>query len=200
MSTPATYLEYSDREHRYFADGKELRSVTQVLDAAGLISQFCKDDEAAARGTEVHRLCALDDEHRLDLRTVPVQLRGYLRAWRKYRQDTGFKPYLIEHRVDCLEYGYSGRFDRLGYTPGGIGTVLDIKTSKSGAVPAYARLQLVAYGLAYDHRRVFERTAVSLRPGGKYNCRNYSIADYFIDRAEWLSILKTTKEQNNGHS
>jgi hypothetical protein len=58
MSTPATYLEYSDREHRYFADGKELRSVTQVLDAAGLISQFCKDDEAAARGTEVHRLCA----------------------------------------------------------------------------------------------------------------------------------------------
>lgn len=200
MSARPAYLEYSDREHRYFADGREMPSVTQVLDAAGLISQFCKDDEAAARGTEVHRLTAFDDVKPLDLRTVPTGLRGYLRAWRKYRRDTGFTPYLIERRVDSREHGYSGRFDRLGYTPGSLGIVLDIKTSKTGAVPEYARLQLVAYGLAYDPTRIFERIAVSLRPNGSYNTKPYPITAYFIDRAEWLSILENVKEKNNGLS
>jgi hypothetical protein len=115
--TSTAYLEYSDVEHRYFADGKEFRSVTQILDAAGKISPFCKDEEARTRGSRVHEFTALDDETTLDLRKVPASLRGYLRAWRKYRQDTGFHPVLIEHRIDCLDYKYSGRFDRFGWRP-----------------------------------------------------------------------------------
>ena len=58
------FLEYSDREHAYYVDGRELPSVTTILDRAGLISRFCKDDLAAARGTEVHRLCAKYDTDR----------------------------------------------------------------------------------------------------------------------------------------
>jgi hypothetical protein len=198
MSAPA-FLEYSDEQHRYFADGRELKSVTQILDAAGMISPYCKDEEARFRGTKVHEYCAIDDETPIDLRTIPAKFRGYLRAWRMFRRDTGFTPSLIEHRVDCVDHGYSGRFDRLGYTPGSIGTVLDIKTSKTGAVPDYARLQLVAYGFAFDRQRVFARTAVSLKPDGTYNSRNYPITDYFIDRAEWLSTVKTQQEKSNGH-
>jgi hypothetical protein len=202
-TAPATFLEYSDREHRYFADGREFRSVTQILNAAGLISPYCRDEEARDRGVDVHALTALDDglEIPLDLRRVPPRLRGYLKAWRQYRADTGFTPTMIEYRVDCLEFRYSGRFDRLGTFPGqSLPTIIDLKTAKSGAVPKYARLQLVAYGYALDPKKLFGRITVSLRPDGRYNSQPYPIADYQSDKAEWLQMVRNTEEGKNGHS
>lgn len=200
-----TYLEYSDVEHRYFADGRELPSVTQILDQAGLISPYCKDEEARFRGTQVHEFCAVDDVNRLDFRKVPAEYRGYIMAWRKYRKDTGFTPELIEQRVDCLEFGYSGRFDRYGLRPLRGGTafqrvIIDLKTSKTGAVPDYARLQLAAYNFAFLPLMPIERIAVSLRPDGRYNCKIFPITDFLRDKAEWLSLVIKTKEQTNGNS
>lgn len=195
------YLEYSEAEHRYFADGRELMSVTQILDADGRISQFCRDEEARERGTKVHELCAIDDVSPLDMRKVPAHLRGYLKAWRKYRAVTGFEPTLIEHRIDCLQYGYAGRFDRLGVLPDQtLPVMLDIKTSKSGAIPDYARLQLVAYGHALDEKKIFLRIAVSLRPNGTYNTKPYTFATYQQDRAEWLDTVLRIRETKDGHS
>jgi hypothetical protein len=201
MTTPATFLEYSGSEHRYFADGRELPSVTQILDAAGMVSPFCKDEEARSRGSQVHEFCAIDDVTPLDLRKVPASLRGYLKAWRRYRIDTGFMPTLIEHRVDSLAVGYSGRFDRLGTMPGQtILTLLDIKTSKTGTIADYVRLQLAAYAMAYQDTTVFDRKTVSLMPNGRYNTKTYGFSSHFSDRAEWLEILRNYKEKNNGHS
>lgn len=196
----ATFLEYSDAEHRYFTNGKEMPSVTQILDAAGLISPFCRDEEARYRGSKVHEFCAVDDVTRLDFRKVPVDLRGYLRAWRRYRLDTGFTPHLIEHRVDCSNYGYAGRFDRFGVIPGkALPVLLDIKTSKTGAIAGYVRLQLAAYSLAFSANKVFYRTAVSLMPNGRYSSMTYPVATHSSDRAEWLQILRQTQEKTNGH-
>lgn len=193
------FTEYSDAEHRYFVDGRELPSVTQILDASGLISSFCKDEEARFRGSKVHELCAVDDVTPLDLRTVPASLRGYVRAWRRYRADAGFMPTLIEHRVDDIKHGFCGRFDRLGIRrEQSLLTIIDLKTSKSGAVPDYARLQLAAYALAYDATKVFERIAVALKPDGSYNCRIYPLFNHHADRAEWLGLVKKQKE-SNGH-
>lgn len=192
------YLEYSDATHRYFADGKELPSVTQILDLAGQISAYCRDEEARYRGTKVHEYCAIDDVAPLDLRTVPREFRRYLKAWRKFRQDTGFRPSLIEARVDCLEYGYSGRLDRFGlFDTSTFPTILDIKTSKTGAIPDYGRLQTVAYGFALKPTSVFGRIVVSLKPDGNYNTKPYPITTYTADRAEWLSLVQKHKEQIN---
>jgi hypothetical protein len=196
----SSFLEYSDAEHRYFADGKEIPSVTQILDASGMISQFCRDEEARDRGTRVHEFTATDDVKPVDLRTVPASLRGYLRAWRAYRRDSGFTPTLIEHRVDSAESGYSGRFDRIGFLPSySMAVLMDLKTSKTGVIPEYARLQLSAYAHAFDPVRIFIRVAVSLRPDGRYNSKMYPTASHYIDRAEWLGLLHKYKE-NNGHS
>lgn len=193
------FLEYSEPEHAYYNSGRQLPSVTTVLDRAGLISQFCKDDEAAARGTEVHRLCAKYDidYSRLDMRTVPKDLRGYVDAWIQYRRDTGFIPALIEHRVDSLEHGYAGRLDRVGVSNGNkLLTMLDIKTAKSGAIADYVRLQLVAYAVALEPDKVFHRVCVSLRPDGRYNTKPYPIPTFYADRAEWLGILRKVKGEN----
>lgn len=196
--TAAAFLEYSDAEHRYYADGREMPSVTTILDAAGMISGFCKDEQARYRGSRVHEFTAIDDVTPLDLRKVPVDLKGYVKAWRKYRKDSGFMPTLIEHRVDSLEYGYSGRFDRLGIRANQtLLTLLDIKTSKTGAIADYPRLQTAAYALAYDPAKVFERMTVSLRPDGVYNCRIYPIWKHHADRAEWLGILRKVKQEKN---
>lgn len=194
--TAPAFLEYSDAEHRYFADGKEMPSVTTILDAAGLISSFCKDEEARYRGSKVHEFTATDDVAPLDLRKVPVDLRGYLKAWRAYRLVSGFMPALIEHRVDSIQYGYSGRFDRLGIRNGQpLLTLLDIKTSKTGAIAQYVRFQLAAYALAHDPHKVFDRMAVSLKPDGTYNCHCYTAGSYLADRAEWLQILGKVKQE-----
>lgn len=194
------YLEYSDGEHRYFADGIELISVTQILDLAGKVSPYCRDEEARYRGTKVHELCAQDDVEWLDFRTVPAEYRGYIKAWRNYVRDAGFRAQLIEQRLDCLDYGYSGRVDRIGtrlsletYKPQEV--IIDIKTSKGGSVPDYARLQLAAYAYAYDRNRLFERIAVSLRPDGRYNCKVYPTTQFYMDKIEFLTLAKNVKEQ-----
>lgn len=203
LLAPAKFIEYDDNAHAYYVDGRKFQSVTQILDAAGFISPFCKDEEARERGTRVHAYTAIDDIEQIDLRKMPDQYRGYIRAWRRYRSETGFTPTLIEHRVDCEEFRYAGRFDRLGKYPGSLQTIIDIKTSKVGAIPKYARLQLVAYGYAMNPTRIFERITVSLKPDGTYNTMPYSLDTYQVDRAEWLSIVRSTqleKEDTNGHS
>ncbi len=188
-------LEYSDKRHKYYADGRELISVTQVLSEAGLVSTFCMQEEAAWRGSEVHRLCAEDDNDGVDLRKVPKQFRGYLRAWRKYRQDSGFEPVLIEQRIDDHRNGYAGRLDRVGYRRGqSISTILDIKTTKSGAIADYVRFQLVAYGNALKPNHMFERIAVALKPNGTYNVKVYRQEDFRADLVRFLEMLRMVKE------
>lgn len=189
------YLEFDEQDHRYFADGIELPSVTQVLDAAGHISQFCKDDQARWRGVSVHALAAEDDKTHLDLRTVPVELRGYLRAWRKYKMESGFQVEQIEKRVDS-PVGYSGRLDRTGFLPQSkLLFILDLKTSKSGAVASYVKYQLAAYAFAENPRSIFNRVAVALMPDGNYRCKVYQIEDLQIDIAEFLTMVKNYGKQ-----
>lgn len=195
------HLEYSDKHHKYYADGREMISVTQVLNAAGLVNKFCMQEEAAWRGSEVHRLCAEDDGQGLDLRKVPKQFRGYLRAWRQYRIDSGFSPVLIEQRIDDHRNGYAGRLDRVGYRHGqAISTVLDIKTTKTGAIADYVRFQLVAYGHALRPNHLFERIAVALKPNGTYNVKVFGQLDFKNDLVKFLEMLRTVKEKGHANS
>lgn len=189
------FLEYSDSEHRYFADGREVLSVTQVLNLAGLVSPFCMQEEARWRGSEVHRLCAVSDGEGLDLRTVPSKLRGYIRAWQQYRKDTGFEPTLIEQRIDDHVHHYSGRLDRVGTRRGQTSlTIIDLKT---GAVPDYAKYQLAAYAHGLRPNHVFERIGVQLKPDGKYSSKVFSQMDFNADLAKFLQMLRTVKEDMN---
>lgn len=189
-------LEFDAKRHKYYADGREMPSVTQILQANGLISPHAIDEAAAWRGSEVHRLCYEDDINVVDLRKTDIPYRGYLRAWRKFRQDAGFVPKLIEHRVDSMQFGYSGRLDRVGNRPGQrLRVMLDIKTNKQGQVGDYVRYQLAAYALALEPAAIFERIAVVLKPDGNYNTRIFSVADFGLDRAKWVEYVTKFKAQ-----
>jgi hypothetical protein len=202
-----SFLEYSDRDHKYYADGRLRLSVTQILNKAGMISEYCRDAEAQWRGSEVHELCAVDDDPLspgVDLRKVDPRLRGYIRAWRLYRRDSGFMCEAggIERRVDAQGHGYAGRLDRVGFRPTSDPlkfqqVILDIKTSKTGTVADYVRYQLVAYAWAYKPGHIFERIAVALRPDGQYRCKVFPMHEFQADLAKWFSILNSVKGENN---
>lgn len=198
------YTEYDDPSHKYYVDGREFLSVTTILDLAGFVSPYARDEVARERGIAVHRLTAEEDGRRkanctfFDLRQVRTEWRGYMRAWRKYREESGFMPELIEHRIDCHEAEYAGRIDRFGVRPTRDPlkfqqVVLDIKTSTTGAVADYVKFQLAAYGNALEKGKAFERIAVALKPDGTYNCRIFPLHDYFRDVAEFLQISKRVK-------
>lgn len=202
MSAAAPYLEYSDHLHRYYVSGREIPSVTQILNRAGLVSQYCIDGEAQWRGSEVHRLCAEEDANgeQLDLRRIDPRLRGYIRGWRLYKQESGFLSVAIEERVDDPGGQYCGRLDRAGVRMDAKGEtipmIVDLKTSKTGSVADYVRYQLVAYAAAFQPGHIFERVAVALKPDGRYNCRVYSTKDFQTDLHKWFHILGSVKESN----
>lgn len=190
MSEP--FLEYSESRHQYYVDGVEYRSVTKILDDAGLITSFCKDEAARERGIAVHSMCEIYD------RTGEVVESGhgeYLKAWQSFRGLAGFEPSLIEERVYDHVFMYAGRLDRYGIISGmATPAVVDIKTSVSGAAPAYVRYQLAAYAHALQPFHKFQgcrRLVVCLRPNGRFKMTEFPMTEYQQDLARFLEMART---------
>lgn len=183
------FFEFDEHNHQYYINGEQFTSVTQVLDKAGFVPEFCKAIESRMRGTAVHQYCAEDDVKRVDLRTVQPDLRGYIRAWRIFRSQTGFLPELIEHRVYSKEWGYAGTLDRTGYLYG-LEIIIDIKTSTTGAASNAARLQTAAYGYALNPKKLYNRAVVALKSDAKYNIVFYEMREYRADVAEFLELVR----------
>lgn len=176
--------------HAYKVNGIEFPSVTQVLDRAGLSANWGDADDLA-RGVFVHEACHFDDEKDYDLRTAPRALKGYVRAWRKWKRDTGFKIRMIEQRVWSATYSYCGTLDREGELPGKLlPCIVDLKSNKSGAVPSSVRYQMAAYGFALNPGLIFWRVAVILKPDGSYNTALYSPDSWTADLGVFLNAVK----------
>ena len=94
----------------------------------------------------------------------------------------------LEEPVADLALGYAGTPDRWG-TLDGEPVVVDLKT---GAVPGWAPLQLVAYArLALDDTRVSRRRrlVVQLLPTGRYSVREYPLVNFGRDERVFLAAL-----------
>lgn len=126
--------------HTYRLDGRPIRSVTQILNDAGIVDTTYFTPEAALRGKYVHEATQYHDEGTLDPSTVDPAIQPYLQGWIQFRALTGFKPALIEAKIwhSC---GYAGTLDRAGWLNGRF-VLLDIK---SGAVAAWTALQTSGY-------------------------------------------------------
>jgi hypothetical protein len=93
----------------------------------------------------------------------------------------------IETPAADLALGYAGTVDRWGTLQGDL-VVVDLKT---GTVPPWAPLQLVAYarlpldGQALRRRRL----VVHLLPTGRYALREYPVVNFGRDERIFLSAL-----------
>ena len=166
--------------------------VTEVLQRAGVIKGTgFFTEEARWRGSAVHQALEYDDQGDLDPATVDADLWGYVNAWRRFKQETGFKPRLIEHEVIHQTLGYIGHLDREGPLRAQP-TIVDMKT---GAIGEWVRLQTVAYGYGLDSKQHFGRVAVRLNANGTYNCRSWPVSLYGRDLHEWITLLRTVQDE-----
>lgn len=185
MSATFTFEEL---RHIYTTDkGEIVPSVSQVLALAGIsdVSGIPAHilDRASAIGTAVHQACEYLDHNDLDLDSLDPLIVGYVVGYQKFKEDTGFIPELIEHRMITKQGGiaYGMCVDRTG-TIKNSKVLLDIKTS---AKPQSSwAIQTAAYECALDGVR--ERLVVQVTKDGKYSKILFtSNADYVV----WQSAL-----------
>lgn len=186
--------EYSD-EH-----GKIYPSVTQVLKAGGVFNGYAgiSDEQRAAAmdlGTRVHWMLQLYDEGALNVRKLKKPMRGYLKAWRTWKQYSGFIVAGIEQRF-ISPLGYAGTVDRHGYIMHPhIPVMLDIKT---GAIPDWVKIQLAAYvrGLFPDAPFV-RRITFNPAADGTYKIKEHPPASLAVDFAKFTEALRRMNDNGS---
>lgn len=183
-------LEFDEATHTYTLDGARVPSVTQVLDRLGTYAGIPADVLArkAEIGDAVHYATELHDRDELDAATVPDEIAGYLIAWLKFRDQTGFEPEFIEQRVFSSTFRYAGTCDRIGTFSALRGVkpaeyaLIDLKCTYR-ILPAVGA-QLAAYRHAWNESanralQVRRRFAVLLKSDGTYRLEECA------DQSDW---------------
>lgn len=180
-------------------------SVTQVMKAEGLI---CFDgipehilDRKRRLGTLVHKAAELYDNDTISGFDIPEEVDDYLRGYITFRNDCGFTPELVEHRMLAEYYGmkYGMTLDRRGAIDG-VDHVIELKCGAAEDAAWGVQLAAYAVGLNEGSRRppTLQRAVVQL---GSQFPRGYKVWPY-DDPAEyqvWVSSLSNTLwKQNKG--
>jgi hypothetical protein len=176
---------------QYMVAGQRVPSVTEALDLAGLVdfSDVPPDrlEWARARGQDIHGWTAIIDEGYAGDESPPWDITGYVDAYLRFKNESGFAPELIEHVVINETYHYAGQLDRTGKL-NGKKALVDIKAvAKVG--PATS-LQTKAYALCLDEPH--NRYALQLKPDGTYRLHSYPLKGRTesVDRDDWYAALR----------
>lgn len=199
MTTVAPAVQFDASSHTYRLDGQVVPSVTQVLAAVGLATDWTQmppavreaADAKRALGTVVHEACALFDAGTLSWGLLDDAAFGYVTAWEAYvKQRQIVEWLLVETPLAHVELQYAGTPDRIGRTLDGTLVLVDIKigdpTDAAGQyqTAAYAMLAEAAGLAAY---RALARECVQLGPAGTFALSPYR--DARQDAAVWRAAL-----------
>lgn len=180
-------LHFDSELHQYTIDGVVLPSVTGVLSDVGVIDYsylpLSVREMALKRGQAVHLATQYADQN--ELGRVPEWLTGYVDAWQRFRENTGFLPELIEHRSYHTLYRYAGTLDRTGSIGGSV-VILDLKTNDA---PWWVRIQLAAYAAFFESPRKYRRIAVELHEDGTYRMEEFASREWQRDFDDFLACL-----------
>lgn len=144
-------VEFRPDVHEYHMNGRRLISVTQVLKSAGIINYSGINPMYAERGTSVHLAAEFEDKGTLDLECLDPRILPYLKAYRKFKRDSGATIVATEEKFAVEERGFAGTRDRRVLLNGDR-AVIDLKTGKPAG---FHGPQLFAYtiGLTEPHKR-----------------------------------------------
>ena len=133
--------------HEYFLNGSRIKSVTQLLSEAGLVSEAFYDAKSAERGHHVHRLCtefdlgAIEDVARCD-----SPYKGWLLAYAAFLMAIRPEWTVIEEARASVTYRFGGRPDRVGRL-WGVEAIVD---QKSGAKEPWHGVQTALHDILLD--------------------------------------------------
>ena len=150
---------FDEATHTYTLDGVAIPSVTEICApiTCGKYPPVGVVQQAAARGTRVHELCALYDMDALP-DEIEAELVGYVKAWAAFCRD--YKP--VWRHIELPLYGspdtgmpFAGTLDRIGEIDGRT-RVVDIKTTASLDRPAKVALceQITGYEWLADLNKI----------------------------------------------
>lgn len=151
-------LDFDEKTHKYFKDGRELISVTTLLKKANLSKNYNAVDEdtlkrARLRGEAIHYQVedAINNANFDELTDEGAQIVDYLTKEYNNGKRGEFTDVMAEGMLysNNPDRPYAGRFDILGKL-GNEYILYDIKTMKSwdGAIEYYTNLQLSLYAKA----------------------------------------------------
>lgn len=169
--------------HTYWLGVARLPSVTQILDAVGLISPYGKRQDAAVRGTLVHLASQYIFENRLNREQLDDQLKGYAKSLDLWIQGSGFQARHCEVSGYHKELLYAGSWDVDGMLPPHGEWLIDLK---SGVPSAWHKYQTAAYKGILG--RPVHRGALYLQKSGKP--AKFRLHDDPQDWPKFVSFLK----------
>lgn len=170
----AAGVHFNPDTHEYFDEaGAWVPGVTEILRKVGVLvpPPVRGMDYYFERGRKGHLALELFDLDNLDELTLDDQLKGYVNAWRKFKEETGFVVENIERIVFNKRLRYAGTLDRIGVL-NGRRTVLDIKT---GAVQKGVALQVEGYreALNVEDWYRYDRHGIHVRQDGTYRLTKF---------------------------
>ena len=170
-------FRFEKADHSYWLGKTKLIGVSEAIKAAGLkdFSMIKPEvlEHAEKRGTAVHAACHYLDEGDLDWATVSPEIEPYVRAWERFKKETGVELIEIEKPRYHAALGFAGTLDRVARFGGNSG-IIDLKSYKPDAVTG---VQLAAYSyLVYGSQAAFappKRWGLWLKDDGKYQLTEY---------------------------
>ena len=181
-------------DHSYWLGKTRLIGVSEAIQAAGLkdFSMIKPEvlEHAQKRGTAVHAACQYLDEGDMDWSTVSPEIEPYVRAWERFKKDTGVELLGIEKPLFHATLGYAGTPDRVVnlYPHKGI---IDLKTYAPDAVTG---IQLAGYSyLELGQQSPLDapkRWGLWLKDDGRYSLTQYTDRG---DEAVFMSCLTIAK-------
>lgn len=193
-------FRFVEEPHEYFLGDRRLIGVSEAIDAA-VLKDFSRIDpavleRAAQRGKAVHDACHFLDQNDLNWATVSPEIEPYVRAWERFKADTGVILNKIEHPRYHATLGFAGTPDRIVTFVGHNGFLdskgtLDIKTYTPDMVTG---VQLAAYSfLEFGPQRAYDtpkRWGIELKDDGKYGLHEYTDRG---DEAVFMACLTIAK-------
>lgn len=194
---PQHYIELDPETHTYYVDGEPEIGVTSVLHANGLIDDRWYTEYGRWRGSAVHKATHYFDDGDIDRRTLDPAIKPFVADWKKFRDDTGFTPTLIEVPLYDPLHRYCGTPDRVGYfgwnkESKDSNVLLDLKAYPNGQIPEWVRYQMAAYGRLVDPKKVFHRFAVQLTGDGP-KIESYPTDSYVDDVNDFLACVRVAR-------
>jgi hypothetical protein len=206
----AADITFRPDEHEYvLPDGRVVPSVTQILAAVGVstdfdsLSQVSTSMRAAierkrAIGTALHRDAHAYDDNDLDESTVHPEVKPYLEAYKVFRQNSGVVPLCRERIVYHPQLAYAGTLDGIFAAPSKRNVLIDLKCGDPE--DAACQFQTAGYQLAWEYQHpdgitIHERWGVQLIPG---RAVPYSVEPPYIDwrdRDVWRAFVTTYYKQ-----
>jgi hypothetical protein len=193
----ATTFQFVPETHTYLQDGREVRSVTQILNDVGLVD-YSHIPEAVLEhkkeiGTAAHIAAHYFDEGDLNWDTVDEEVAPYVHGWIKFREETRFVPRLIEKRgiatIRGMSYGYT--LDREGVL-NGRDTLIEIKCTAGVEISWGPQTAAYELPLRSQDGKARRRIAVHLGNDGSYTLVPFNdVTDYKV--FEWALGIETWK-------